>query len=152
MSFAPCLGPFVIGFSDVGVFGLRDANTPDDRLQQLVNAHTYEDDHHWRICLDDLDTLGCNTSLDLVSALRMLWGDGLSSTPLLRSRRLRQRRSPQPVLAIADVGGGCRHPRERDHRDRQIRSLNWLAAQSDESYGKACPQGVIRSVMRGERR
>ena len=79
MAFAPCLAPFVMGFSDVNVFGLRDEGS-NDQLQKLVNVHSYEDAEHWPMYLDDLETLGCNAPTDLVSVLRTLWSDECSRT------------------------------------------------------------------------
>jgi hypothetical protein len=78
-SFAPCMAPFVMGFSDVNKYGLRD-DCSEDPVQQLINAHTREDDHHWGMYLKDLRTLELNSSMDLNGALRMLWGDDRKKT------------------------------------------------------------------------
>ncbi|MCY1083513.1 hypothetical protein [Archangium lansingense] len=78
-SFVPCMAPFVMGFSDVNKYGLRD-DASEDPVQQLINAHTREDDHHWGMYLKDLRTLELNSSLDLNGALRMLWGEDRKKT------------------------------------------------------------------------
>lgn len=77
--FVPCMAPFVMGFSDVNKYGLREDGS-EHPVQQLINAHTREDDHHWGMYLKDLRTLELNSSLDLNGALRMLWGEDRKKT------------------------------------------------------------------------
>ncbi|MER7974735.1 hypothetical protein ABTX35_37985, partial [Streptomyces sp. NPDC096080] len=106
MSFAPCLAPFVMGFRDVNVYGLRDESPGHVHLQGLVNEHTHEDDNHWPMFLDDLDALGLNARTDLVSALRTMW-----STECDRTRQLTYGLMALDVVsfgesAIADEGAG----------------------------------------------
>lgn len=70
LAFAPCLAPFVMGFSDVNAFGLRDESNDDDHIQALVSQRTFEDARHWPIFLDDLEALGLNAPTVLTTALR----------------------------------------------------------------------------------
>jgi hypothetical protein len=78
-SFVPCMAPFVMGFSDVNKFALRDDGS-DDPVQQMINVHSREDDHHWGMYLKDLRTLELNSSMDLNGALRLLWGEDRKKT------------------------------------------------------------------------
>ncbi|MBM7116747.1 hypothetical protein [Archangium primigenium] len=78
-SFVPCMAPFVMGFSDVNKYALRDEGSQDP-IQHLINVHSQEDDHHWGMYLKDLRTLGLNAQLDLNGALRLLWGDDRQKT------------------------------------------------------------------------
>lgn len=78
-SFVPCMAPFVMGFSDVNKYALRDDGS-DDPVQQMINTHSREDDHHWGMYLKDLRTLELNSSMDLNGALRLLWGDDRKKT------------------------------------------------------------------------
>ncbi len=78
-SFAPCMAPFVMSFADINKYVLRDESSSDD-LQQIINTHTEEDDHHFGMYLKDLRTLGLNGSMDFSSALRLLWGEDRKRT------------------------------------------------------------------------
>lgn len=73
LGFAPCLAPMTMGFADLMVFGLRDTHS-QNKIQQVLNAHTAVDDHHWQFYLQDLATLGVSEPLDLVGGLKMLYG------------------------------------------------------------------------------
>ncbi len=103
MSFAPCLAPFVMGFRDVNVYGLRDESPGHVHLQGLVNEHTHEDDNHWPMFLDDLDALGLNAPTDLVSALRTMWSTECDRTRQLTYGLMALARSASPRLRIALV-------------------------------------------------
>jgi len=78
-SFVPCMAPFVMGFSDVNKYALRDESS-EDPIQHLINVHSQEDDHHWGMYLKDLRTLGLNMQMDLNGALRLLWGEDRQKT------------------------------------------------------------------------
>ncbi|RZT30777.1 hypothetical protein [Cupriavidus agavae] len=65
---------FIMAFGDLNRYVLRQEPARDDHQQQ-VNAHTYEDDHHWPWFLEDIETLGWNRSTTTTDALRTLWRD-----------------------------------------------------------------------------
>lgn len=102
MSFAPCLAPFVMGFADVNILGLRDEHS-GDHLQQLVNDHTHEDDHHWPMYLDDLRTLGLDDVQSLTGTLKTLWGNEQLRTRRLTYELFAMARAASPALRIALV-------------------------------------------------
>lgn len=81
-SFVPCLAPWVFGFADLNTFVLRD-DASKDALQQQLNTHAAEDDFHWQMYMQDLQTLGMNDVLDFASTLKLLWG-----AETTRTRRL----------------------------------------------------------------
>lgn len=72
--FAPCIAPFVMGFADLNKYVLRE-EASEDPVQQLINTHTREDDHHWGMFLRDLRTLELNVPMDFTGALEQLWGE-----------------------------------------------------------------------------
>ena len=74
LAFAPCVAHFVMSFADLYAFVLPEEPT-DDPYQQLVNAHTKEDENHWRWFLADLPKLGCDPQLHFTDALRFVWSD-----------------------------------------------------------------------------
>ncbi len=73
LSFFPQLGFFIMSFGDLNRYILRDETTKD-ALQEVLNAHTREDDHHWPWFLDDLEVLGWNKPTTMTDAMRHLWG------------------------------------------------------------------------------
>ena len=74
LAFAPCAAPYIMGFSDLCKYSLRQEPT-NDKIQMILNQHTYEDDFHWQWFIKDLETLGFNCSLALNDAIQFLWSD-----------------------------------------------------------------------------
>ncbi|MDJ0531812.1 MAG: hypothetical protein QNJ70_04815 [Xenococcaceae cyanobacterium MO_207.B15] len=74
LSFAPCAAPFIMSFSDLCKYVLRQDPT-NDPIQKIINLHTYEDDFHWQWFLADLEKLDFNYSIQLNHSLRFLWSD-----------------------------------------------------------------------------
>lgn len=78
LAFAPCAAPFIMSFGELNKYAFRDENNPD-KIQKIINKHTYEDDHHWIWFLEDIEKLGLNPVLDLRDALTMLWEESTVS-------------------------------------------------------------------------
>jgi hypothetical protein len=74
LSFYPCMAPFILDFGDLNKHVMRDATSTDPH-QELVNAHTYEDDHHWPWYLEDFSTLGFDTPRAATDVMRFLYSD-----------------------------------------------------------------------------
>lgn len=76
LAWAPSVVPFIMGYSDLNKYVFRKSETdvPDDHLQVLLNAHTYEEDFHWQWMLNDLGRLGADDLMPLSDASRVLWG------------------------------------------------------------------------------
>jgi hypothetical protein len=86
LSFFPCMAPFILAFGDLNRYVLRVEPT-DDPYLAMINAHTYEDDHHWPWYLEDYAKLGhdrdrCRPS----DTLRHLWSDASAHSRLLSHR------------------------------------------------------------------
>ncbi len=73
LAFAPCAAPFIMSFADLCKYTLRQEPT-NDKIQALLNQHTYEDDFHWQWFLEDIQKLGFNFSLQFNDSLEFLWG------------------------------------------------------------------------------
>lgn len=82
LAFAPCAAPFIMSFADLCKYVLRQEPT-NDKIQSILNQHTYEDESHWRWFLEDLDTLGFNSLLPLNDCLRFFWGKETQASRLL---------------------------------------------------------------------
>ncbi|MFF9483131.1 hypothetical protein [Streptomyces sp. NPDC014733] len=76
LAWAPSVVPFIMGYSDLNKYVFRKDHEAGalDPLQELLNAHTYEEDFHWQWMLTDLAKLGADGRMSLSDASRVLWG------------------------------------------------------------------------------
>jgi len=74
LAFMPALAFFIMAFADLNRYVLRRVPAADVH-QERVNAHTYEDDHHWPWFLEDLEKLGWSRPTTTVDAMRLLWSE-----------------------------------------------------------------------------
>lgn len=81
-AFVPCLAPFAMAFMDLNKYVIRD-DVSADPVQQMINLHSREEDEHWRMYVKDLRTLNMNSTMDLASVLKMLWGNHCKRTRML---------------------------------------------------------------------
>jgi hypothetical protein len=79
LAFAPCAAPFIMSFGELNRLVFRDEPT-NDPIQEIINKHTYEDDHHWLWFLEDLEKLGLNPSEPFTKTLRFLWSEEASAS------------------------------------------------------------------------
>jgi hypothetical protein len=85
LAFVPCMAPFILDFGDLNRHVMRD-ETSSDPHQALVNAHTYEDDHHWPWYLEDLTKLGHDHERATSDVLRAVYSDRTAVNRLLAGR------------------------------------------------------------------
>jgi hypothetical protein len=85
LAFVPCMAPFIMDFGDLNRYVLRDESS-DDPYQAIVNAHTYEDDHHWPWYLEDVAALGHDERRSTTDLLRELYSDRTAVNRLLATR------------------------------------------------------------------
>ena len=104
LAFFPCMAPFILAFSDLNRFVLRD-ETCQDPHQKLVNEHTREDDHHWPWYLEDFTKLGFDRSTAVTQALRSYMKDEMQQNRLLAPRlaQLIQGTTPTEKLVIVEA-------------------------------------------------
>lgn len=81
VAWAPCFAPFAMMFKDINAYGLRREPT-DNPIQEMINRHSYEDGHHWRWYLHDIEKLGINDDfkLSFSETLDFLWGEKTEKT------------------------------------------------------------------------
>jgi hypothetical protein len=104
LAFYPCMAPFILAFSDLNRFVLRD-ETSDDPYQKLVNEHTYEDDHHWPWYLDDFAKLGFDRGANIAQVLRSYMKDDARENRMLGTRlaQLLQGTTPVEKLVVVEA-------------------------------------------------
>jgi thioredoxin reductase len=74
LAFAPCATQFIMNFADLNRFAFRVEPTTDS-VQEIINKHTYVDEHHWHWFLEDLEKLGFNHQENVTETLRFLWSE-----------------------------------------------------------------------------
>jgi hypothetical protein len=82
LAFAPCAAPFIMSFADLNKYVLRQEPT-EDKIQLILNKHTYEDDFHWQWFLEDMQKLSFDCSLNFNEFLRFSWSDQTQKSRLL---------------------------------------------------------------------
>jgi hypothetical protein len=88
LAFAPCAAPFIMSFADLCKYSLRQEPT-NDKIQALLNRHTYEDDFHWQWFLEDLHQLGFNHLLSFNNSLEFLWSQETKNSRFLSNELYR---------------------------------------------------------------
>jgi hypothetical protein len=85
LAFYPCMAPFILAFSDLNRFVLRDELSKDPH-QIMINEHTHEDDHHWPWYLEDFTKLGFDRTASVTQTLRSYMKDEAKTNRMLGSR------------------------------------------------------------------
>ena len=102
LAFFPCMASFILSFGDLNRFVLRQEPT-DDPHQRMINAHTYEDDHHGPWYLEDFSKLGHDTPAPGSDTLRQLFSDATITNRLLMLRLTHLIWSHPPVVRLAII-------------------------------------------------
>jgi len=103
LSFFPCMAPFILSFGDLNRYVLRVEPTTDP-YQAMINAHTYEDDHHWPWYLEDFAKLGHDLELQAPSdTMHQLWSDANAQNRLLSPRLAHLIWGAEPVVRLAII-------------------------------------------------
>ncbi len=102
LGFAPCMAHFIMSFGDLNKYVFRSENSTNS-LQQLVNKHTYEDDHHYPWFLTDLNKLGFNSSQGFVDTLRFLWGENTKITRQLSYQLAAYTLDTDPIYKVVVI-------------------------------------------------
>ena len=103
LAFFPCMAPFILSFGDLNRYVLRVEPT-DDPYQAMINAHTYEDDHHWPWYLEDFAKLGHDLEPQPPGeTMRELWSDATAKSRLLSHRLAHLVWGTEPVVRLAII-------------------------------------------------
>ncbi|MDT7837993.1 hypothetical protein [Aquabacterium sp. OR-4] len=82
LAFYPCMASFIMSFGDLNRHVLR-VEPSSDPHQQMLNAHSHEDDHHWPWYLEDFSKLGHDTPTTPTAWLRFLYSDACARNRML---------------------------------------------------------------------
>lgn len=101
LAFFPCMAPFILSFGDLNRHVMRCEPT-SDKFQKMVNAHTYEDDHHWPWYLEDYVKLGHDLLRQApTETMRFLWGEETVQNRLLSHRLAHLIWGASPAVRLA---------------------------------------------------
>ncbi len=103
LAFFPCMSSFIMSFGDLNRLVLRNEPTQDPWLK-MINAHTYEDDHHWPWYLEDFTKLGHDETREVPGhTLRFIYSDATIQNRLLTLRLAHLVWSAEPVVRLAII-------------------------------------------------
>jgi hypothetical protein len=103
LAFFPCMASFIMSFGDLNRLVLRIEPT-DDPWLKMINAHTYEDDHHWPWYLEDFTKLGHDSTKQAPGdTLRFLYSDATIQNRLLAHRLAHLIWGAEPVVRLAII-------------------------------------------------
>lgn len=102
LGFFPCMAPFILAFGDLNKYVMRD-ETCTDPHQQRVNAHTYEDDHHWPWYLEDMIALGLDGVTTPTELFRSIYSDEMKVNRMLMPRLAHLLYGATPVQRLAII-------------------------------------------------
>jgi hypothetical protein len=103
LDFFPCMAPFIMSFGDLNRLVLRQEPSDDPHLK-MINAHTYEDDHHWPWYLEDFTKLGHDQpKMPPSETLRFLYSDATIQNRLLSMRLAHLIWGAAPVVRLAII-------------------------------------------------
>lgn len=100
--FAPLLAPLAMGFGELCNTVFREEPTTD-KIQELINRHTYEEHFHWKWLLEDIEKLGLNQYLRLTDAMLFLLGEETQKSRAVCSRLKQYTFQADPVIKLAVV-------------------------------------------------
>lgn len=102
LGFAPCMAHFIMSFGDLNKYVFREKETTN-HLHNLINEHTYEDDHHWPWFLIDLKKLGFCQPQSFTEVMRFLWSEETKVTRQLSYQLAAYTLQAQPIQKIAII-------------------------------------------------
>jgi hypothetical protein len=102
LSFAPCMAHFILSFSDLNKYVLR-VKKPLNRIQEIVNQYTYEDDNHWPWFITDIELLGLNQQSTFTQALTSIWSEETKITRQIAYRVAGYSLEVEPIIKLAVI-------------------------------------------------
>lgn len=102
LAFYPCMAPFILSFGDLNRYVLRDEPAIDP-FQAMINAHTYEDDHHWPWYLEDFKKLGYDQAALPCDTLRFQYSDATAWNRVLSMKLASLIWGATPLVRLAVV-------------------------------------------------
>ncbi|MBE9212075.1 hypothetical protein IQ247_05010 [Plectonema cf. radiosum LEGE 06105] len=102
LSFAPCIAHFIMSFGDLNKYVFREKQVLS-KVQDIINEHTYEDDHHWPWFVTDLEKLGFNPQMNFTQVLRYLWSEQSKVSRQLSYQLSAYTLQAEPIIKIAAI-------------------------------------------------
>ncbi len=79
LAWAPCYAPLAMSFTDLLKYDFR-REPAIDKVQELLNNHTYDEATHYIWYLQDIEKLGFNQPQKFTDFLKFIWSEDTSKT------------------------------------------------------------------------
>ena len=98
----PCLAPFAMGFGELNKYVFRK-EPADNKIQEIINKHTYEDDYHWEWFVEDIEQLEFDRYMKFSDALRFLWGEETQVSRQIYLQIAQYTYQADPIVTLAAI-------------------------------------------------
>ncbi len=98
----PCFAPITMGFNDLLKYHFRQEPT-SNKIQELINKHTYEEESHYLWFLEDLEKIECNNLMKFSDFLEFIWSNELSKTRLACYQVMLNTFQASPFVVLASI-------------------------------------------------
>jgi hypothetical protein len=102
LAFAPCVAFFTHSLGSLNKYVFRK-EPATNKLQEVINQHSYEDDHHWMWFLQDLEKLGFDQSMKFSDSLKFLWSEETKKTRHVCNQFFAYTFEADPVLQLVVI-------------------------------------------------
>jgi hypothetical protein len=102
LAFAPVVPSLALGFSELCKRVLRQEPTTN-KIQEMVNKHTYEEHFHWQWLLEDIEKMGINYSMPFSDAVRFMWSEHTKISRSLLPLFERYTYQADPIIKLVAV-------------------------------------------------
>jgi hypothetical protein len=102
LAWAACLAPFAMNFGDLNKYVLREEPS-NSKIQDIINKHTYEDDHHWKWFLDDLEKFGIDRSMKFSDAMKFFWSEETQKTRQVCNQMVAFSYQAEPIIKLVVI-------------------------------------------------
>ena len=85
IAFVPYVAYVIVSFEDLHTYILQK-KPAHDACRERINAHVYDDDHHWSWYLEDLHKLGFNKIAAPSGEMKFLWSGATCANRILMYR------------------------------------------------------------------
>ncbi|MDJ0677958.1 MAG: hypothetical protein QNJ36_21665 [Calothrix sp. MO_167.B42] len=102
LNWIPCFAHIAMGFDDLLKYHFRQ-EPAENKIQELINKHTFEEESHYLWFLKDIETLELNYSMKFNDYLKFMWHKDLSKIRLTCSKIMLQTSPITPLNALVSI-------------------------------------------------
>lgn len=104
LAFAPCMSHFIMSFTDFNKYVFRVENCQSNqKIQEMINEHTKEDESHSPWFLVDLELLKLNPIKSFTDVLEFIWGEETKITRQITYQVAGLTLQAEPIVKLAAI-------------------------------------------------